>query len=306
MYTNPSAPHTLYSAYPSVTPWPWLDGFWVTNPGAERHWGVFFPIIGFRCKPMQTYWLDAYNGTTAVLRWRSDGQDTLFNVRLVGEDGSDTTFVTSDTTITLTQLSDSVRYHVMLRKQCRYCTSNYDTTVYSDWTPGLYFGTTIPRVVMHTVTATSADYSMGVVTGGGVYRDSSLVTLTAYHFGGYDFDAWNDGDSANPRQFRVTCDTSFTAYFRVVADTSAVGILQPEDEDFLLRPNPAHGEVQILLPATAQGGQLAICDMAGRELMVLPVTSTAMKMDLGTLPQGTYLVKLTTATATTTKKLLVQ
>ena len=29
---------------------------------------------------MHSYWLDAYNGTNAVVRWRSYGQDTLFNV----------------------------------------------------------------------------------------------------------------------------------------------------------------------------------------------------------------------------------
>ena len=303
---DPSIPSTLY--YNGIGyDGEWYDYFVQLGGGYyEKRWGVYFPIIGFRCKPMQYYWLDAFNGTNAVVRWRSDGQDTLFNVRLVGEDGSDTTIVTTDTIAVFTHLSDSVSYNVTLRKQCRYCTSNYDTTLYSDWTPALWFGTTIPRVVTHTVTATSADYGMGTVIGGGEYRDSSMVTLTAYSFGGYRFDAWNDGNTDNPRQFLVTCDTSFTAYFRAVADTGAVGILQPEGEDFLLRPNPARGIVQILLPATALGGQLAVCDLEGRELIVRPVENTAMEVDLTSLLPGSYFVKLTTPLGPTTKKLLVQ
>ena len=300
---DPSIPSTLYyngMGYDGE----WYDYFTQQSGSNDvKRWGVYFPIIGFRCKPMRSYWLDAFNGTNAVVRWRSDGQDTLFNVRLVGEDGSDTTIVTTDTIAVFTHLSDSVRYNVTLRKQCRYCTSNYDTTLYSDWTPALWFGTTIPRVVTHTVTATSADYGMGTVIGGGEYRDSSMVTLTAYSFGGYRFDAWNDGSTDNPLQFLVTRDTSFTAYF---SEAGGVGVQLLEGEDFLLRPNPARGIVQVQLPPEALGGQLAICDLAGRELMVRPVEDTAMEVDLATLPSGTYLVKLTTPRGVTTRRLLVE
>ncbi len=103
-------------------------------------WGVYFPIIGLRCGSMPYYSLDAYAGDSAVLRWRNAELGTLYNVRLVGSDGSDTTFVTADTTITLNQLSDSVHYNVMLRRQCHFATSNYDTTVYSDWLSYISFG----------------------------------------------------------------------------------------------------------------------------------------------------------------------
>lgn len=110
------------------------------NYANEKLWGVAFPIIGFRCGPMDAYWLDSLAVDSAVVRWRRVEQETLFNVRLVGSDGSDTTYITSDTSLVLTQQSDSVRYNVMLRKQCRYATSNYDTTVYGQWLSYISFG----------------------------------------------------------------------------------------------------------------------------------------------------------------------
>ena len=108
----------------------------------DKRWGWAFPIIGFRCGPIQQLFLDAYTGDSAVVRWRQVEEGTLYNVRLTGEDGSDTAFVISDTTYTFTPLSDSVRYTAMVRKQCHYATSNYDTTVYGEWKT-VSFGTTI-------------------------------------------------------------------------------------------------------------------------------------------------------------------
>ena len=111
-------------------------------------------------------------------------------------------------------ISDSVRYNVMVRKQCHYATSNYDTTVYSEWLSYLSFGTTILDTVWRTVDANSANPDMGTVIGGGMYMDSSVVTLTARSLGNSEFDIWNDGDTTNPRQIFVISDTSFTAFFR--------------------------------------------------------------------------------------------
>lgn len=281
-----------------------------------RMWGIAFPIIGFRCGPMKNYWLEEYMGHYAIVRWRNTEPGTMYNVRLVGEDGSDTTIVTQDTVYVFNWLSDSVRYNVMLRKQCRYCTSNYDTTVYGGWGDTIFFGTTILDTVWRTVTASSNNPAMGLVAGGGVYPDSSTVTLTANPFDGHQFDAWNDGDSTNPRQIFVVSDTTFSAIFHEVEDTVAggdtlagedtVGILQPADEGFVLRPNPTRGLVQIVLPPTAAGGHLSLCDMTGREIEVRTVTGTTMELDVRRLPAGTYLIKLETPQGTYSKKLVIR
>ena len=118
------------------------DRFVLEDGYDKKRWGWAFPIIGFRCGPIQQLFLDAYTGDSAVVRWRQVEEGTLYNVRLTGEDGSDTAFVISDTTYTFTPLSDSVRYTAMVRKQCHYATSNYDTTVYGEWKT-VSFGTTI-------------------------------------------------------------------------------------------------------------------------------------------------------------------
>ena len=280
-----------------------LDLFFHLVSPHDKKWGVAFPIIGFRCGPVKQYWLEEYGGNYAIVRWRSTEEGTLYNVRLVGDDGSDTTVVTPDTVYVFNNLSDSVRYNVMLRRQCHYATSNYDTTVHSDWASSIYFGTSLLSTVWRTVTVGVNNPHWGAVNGGGVYADSSTVTLIAGAYEGYAFDAWNDGVTDNPRQVLVTSDTAFTAIFRDVEDT--VGIMRPGAEGFTLRPNPAHGTVQIQLPTSAKGGLLTLCDLTGRELEVRTVTATTMEWDVSALPAGAYLIKLTTPQGSATKKLTV-
>ena len=162
-----SIPSTLYTSYNYVGNA--LGAFCLCNGYQDRKWGVFFPIIGFRCGPIKHYWLDSYTGDSAVLHWYRVEQGTLYNVRLTGSDGSDTTFVTADTTITLTPLSDSVRYNVTLRKQCHYCTSNYDTIVYGQWTPSnIAFGTAYVDTTGGGSSDTTGGGTEGIVEARGV------------------------------------------------------------------------------------------------------------------------------------------
>ncbi len=87
-----------------------------------------------------------------------------------------------------------------------------------------------------TVTVFSADTALGTVTGGGIYHDSSWVTIAAQPIepsadGRYArFVGWSDGDSNNPRMVFVVSDTTFTAFFEerqyqieVVANDSTRG-----------------------------------------------------------------------------------
>ena len=65
----------------------------------------------------------------------------------------------------------------------------------------------------YTITVTSADSSMGTVTGGGTYTSGSSATLTATAFDGYHFVQWQDGDTLNPRTVNVVSDATYTATF---------------------------------------------------------------------------------------------
>ncbi len=64
-----------------------------------------------------------------------------------------------------------------------------------------------------TVTVTSADETMGTVSGGGTYTNGATATLAATPNVGYHFVQWNDGNHDNPRSLTVTQDTTFTASF---------------------------------------------------------------------------------------------
>ena len=144
--------------------------------------------------------------------------------------------MTSDTSIVLTSLSDSVCYSVMLRKQCRYCTSNYDTIVYGNWLSPLSIGSC----------------NFPDTTGGGE------------------------------------------------------GIALPDGEEFLLYPNPVHGSVQVVLPPSAVGGRLLLCDLSGREMVGLDIRNTKVEIDVSSFPAGAYLVKLSTPRGVSVRRLLVE
>ena len=65
----------------------------------------------------------------------------------------------------------------------------------------------------YTITATSANNSMGTVTGGGTYTAGASVSLEATANAGYRFTGWDDGNTDNPRNFTAMANASYTAYF---------------------------------------------------------------------------------------------
>ncbi|MDR2139251.1 MAG: leucine-rich repeat protein [Tannerella sp.] len=71
--------------------------------------------------------------------------------------------------------------------------------------------------VLHTVTAASADASMGAVTGGGTYKTDSTYTITATPEAHHSFVQWDDGNTDNPRHITITATApssqTYTATF---------------------------------------------------------------------------------------------
>ena len=110
-----------------------LDFFFKHDARQDRKWGVVFPIINLRCGEISESSMETYGTDSIVVRWRRVEENVVYGVRLVGSDGSDIQLATSDTSYTFSNLIDTVSYQVLLRKQCVYYTSNYDTTVYGEW-----------------------------------------------------------------------------------------------------------------------------------------------------------------------------
>lgn len=74
----------------------------------------------------------------------------------------------------------------------------------------------------YTITVNANDAAMGTVTGGGTYDVNSVVTLTATPNEGYEFVAWNDGNTDNPREITVTADAQYTATFQASAGKTTI------------------------------------------------------------------------------------
>ena len=86
-----------------------------------------------------------------------------------------------------------------------------DSTVIAIFAPNQYV-----------LTVQSADESLGSVAGSGTYNYLDTVSISAIAISHHHFVQWNDGNTENPRQVVVECDTTFTAFFAI--DTYAVSV----------------------------------------------------------------------------------
>lgn len=201
-------------------------------------------------------------------------------------------------------LEAGVRYVAYVRALCR----NGNTTLYSDWSDSveIYFPYFPHR---YTVTV-AADYAeRGRVYGGGEYDEGDMAMLTANAWNPYRFLQWNDGDTANPRFVEVTQDTSFTALFAEREGITPITEENAASEVFLLLPNPASGSVMCVVDGeTFMGGVLTMTDALGREVLrkELPRQTACHTLSLTVFPKGVYLVTLTTAQGSVTRKLVVE
>lgn len=162
---------------------------------------------------------------------------------------------------------------------------------------------TLNELPTNTVSATSADPTMGTVSGSGEYVDSTSVTLQAIPYDGFEFDHWNDGDTANPRKVFVVSDTAFVAYFRAVEDSVGIDEQLERDMQLSIYPNPAHGDVTI---SVCRLSVLTVVDLAGRTVVPPTPINTRYIISNTQLSKGAYLVRVTTPEATVVKKLVVQ
>ena len=160
-----------------------------------------------------------------------------------------------------------------------------------------------PDTVWRRVTVHSADSTMGTVSGGGSCIDSATVTIRANALQGYEFVAWNDGDTLNPRQIIVVSDTAFTAFFREVGDN--VDIVGVRMEECRLYPNPASGKVTVELVNTSVA-TVSLIDMNGRTLSSFSYQTPSFSFDVSTLPSGIYFVKVASQTGIAISKLVVK
>ena len=60
----------------------------------------------------------------------------------------------------------------------------------------------------------------------------------------------------------------------------------------MIYPNPTSGEVTILMPAELLGSTYSLFDLTGRKVLEGKIENTKMKIDLGQLSDGSYMLKI--------------
>ena len=145
-----------------------------------------------------------------------------------------------------------------------------------------------------TITVTSANESMGSVSGGGEYVFGAAATITAIPNEGYHFVSWNDGNTDNPRTITVTEDATYIATFE-----EGVGI---ESRDMLSEltfyPNPTSG---IITFNRMDIMKVEVLDAVARTVAVY---ENAHIIDISKLTKGYYTMRITTAEGVAVRKVV--
>ncbi|MCR5191903.1 MAG: leucine-rich repeat protein [Bacteroidales bacterium] len=144
-------------------------------------------------------------------------------------------------------------------------------------------------IEQHTVTVTSADTSMGFVTGDGLYDYNSIATVKAVPLNGYQFLNWSDGNTNALRSFRVTQDVELTAYFEAVQGIDEV---QNSEQIIHVFPNPANNVVTLQLQGMTGNAQLTVTDMLGREVMCKQLQSNGISFSVADWNPDIYMLKI--------------
>ena len=141
------------------------------------------------------------------------------------------------------------------------------------------------------LTAEANDTAWGTVTGSGIYEPLEEVVCEATPAAGYRFVRWSDGERNNPRVVEVACDTTLTAIFRDMNDTTGIDPCNLSSITCNLVPNPVQEELMV---STSEEGplELTIYDASGRVLLRQTFAAQA-RVDVSTLAAGQYYLMVT-------------
>jgi len=154
------------------------------------------------------------------------------------------------------------------------------------------------------INAFAAPLEAGLVDGAGFYYEGDTVELSAVANESYVFDRWNDTITQNPLTLMVSQDVTYIAYFKRVQSIEAG---DSEGVSFTIMPNPARGQVTLLLPEGKLGkGMLLLRDESGKELRRLQTDGGQLTLSIRDLAAGAYFVTFETSQGTATRKLVVE
>ena len=186
-------------------------------------------------------------------------------------------------------LDNSPFYHVNSQIPIRIPAGSL-SSYQSEWRYFSNFIQSTPDILYYTITVSSADEAMGVVSGSGSYAEGDTITLTATASEGFHFLHWQDGNSDNPRTIIVTSDSTFVAYFE--ADEPE-GIDQVGNASIRVYPNPTTDQIHI----NGTFGRAELYILSGQRLL----STSESVISLEGMPCGQYLLVID---GTTTRKVI--
>ncbi len=137
----------------------------------------------------------------------------------------------------------------------------------------------------HTIIAVSYNPMQGTVTGGGIYPEGYLVTLTAEAFEGYTFVSWNDGSTDNPREIAVISDALYVASF-----IPTNSIEENSAQEISIFPNPATDILNITSSETIS--EIEIVNALGQVVYRIEVNADNAVCNVKGLANGVYVVRI--------------
>ena len=158
-----------------------------------------------------------------------------------------------------------------------------------------FIATFAPKMI-YTITVSSEDQSMGVVSGSGTFEEETEICIAASARSGYHFKEWNDGDTNKIRYITVVCDSTFIARFE-----RNIGI---ENADALSNltfyPNPTSATITF---NRTDIKKIEVLDAVGRTAAVY---ENSHIIDLSKLSKGHYTMRITTAEGVAVRRVVKQ
>ncbi len=242
----------------------------------------------------------------AHISWNSDDEHCKYELAYGDASQPVSTYTIvefTDTTYNFVGLDMTTTYACRVRGVC--CEDDGDSTWSSDWSAPVQF-----RRPTCLVRALSNVGNWGHVLGGGHYDIGSEALLVAVpENDNFQFVCWNDGDVNDHRTITVTQDTLFRAYFEQVEQT-AVPTVAPLT--FTLSPNPTGSLLYVTIPnGTAiempgGGTRAEIFDDRGRKVADYKFHTSKFEIEVSTLPDGHYTLRLSSGKKVGTKGFVKQ
>ena len=250
--------------------------------------------------------------TSAKVSWTATGDETSWEVRVYNTT-FDTLITATATQLTVGNLAAGTTYQVAVRTICG-VTGAYR----GEWSEAESFTTSkcepVSGVRVSEVTATTAQVSWTASDNGSGEWE--------IEYGIKDF-AQGNGTlltvSTNPATITgLEPELEYEVYVRTVcaegrtstwSDAAALTTLEGIETAMTGRvslfPNPASSTVTVSL-ADAQEATVSVIDLNGREVLRATTTDSRATLDVRTLAQGAYFVKVTGAAVNTISKLIVK